>query len=39
MEQKKEMVIELEMKLENLKTIYKDLKLEIKRLEKRAELL
>jgi len=37
MEQKKELVAELEAELENLKATYKELKLEIKRLEKRAE--
>ena len=39
MEQKKELVIELESQLETLKTTYKELKVEIKRLEKRAEQL
>lgn len=39
MEQKKEMVIELEEQLEQQKTQYKELKMEIKRLEKRAEKL
>lgn len=39
MEQKKEMVIELEVELDKLKNTYKDLKLEIKRLDKRAEQL
>ncbi|CDW71950.1 gas2 domain containing protein [Stylonychia lemnae] len=39
MEQKKELVVELETQLEQLKATYKELKLEIKRLEKRAELL
>lgn len=33
------MVIELEAELDKLKNTYKDLKLEIKRLEKRAEQL
>lgn len=37
MEQKKELVVELEAELESLKATYKELKLEIKRLEKRAE--
>jgi hypothetical protein len=35
MEQKKELVKELEVKLEDDKTTYKDLKIEIKRLEKK----
>jgi len=39
MEQKKELVVELEAELESLKATYKELKLEIKRLEKRAEQL
>lgn len=39
MEQKKELVIDLENQLEQLKQQYKDLKLEIKRLEKRADQL
>ena len=37
MEQKKELVIDLESELESLKSHYKELKLDIKRLEKRAE--
>jgi hypothetical protein len=39
MEQKKEMVVELEAQLERQKGTYKELKVEIKRLEKRAEHL
>jgi hypothetical protein len=39
MEQKKEMVVELEAHLERQKGTYKELKVEIKRLEKRAEHL
>lgn len=39
MEQKKELVVELETQLEQLKQQYKELKLDIKRLEKRAEQL